>query len=65
MLQAGVSPVTIKDFLGHAHLKTLEIYIEADLEMKRRALESTPSHVKAAAHTRRHAPDLLDWLDRL
>lgn len=65
MLQAGVSPVTIKDFLGHAHLKTLEIYIEADLEMKRRALESTPSHVKAAARTRRHTSDLLDWLDRL
>jgi hypothetical protein len=51
-----------KDFLGHAHLKTLplEAYVEADLEMKRRALESTPSHVKAARPARLHAPDLLD-----
>jgi hypothetical protein len=37
LMQAGVSPVTIKDLLGHAHLKTLELYVEADLEMKRRA----------------------------
>jgi site-specific recombinase XerD len=65
LLQAGVSPVTIKDFLGHAHLKTLEVYVEADLEMKRRALESTPSHVKVGRPARRHAPDLLVWLERL
>lgn len=39
MLQAGIAPVTIKDILGHAHLKTLEAYVQADLEMKRRALE--------------------------
>jgi site-specific recombinase XerD len=65
LLQAGVSPVTIKDFLGHAHLKTLEVYVEADLEMKRHALESTPSHVKAGPRVRRHKPDLLDWLERL
>jgi site-specific recombinase XerD len=65
MLEAGVSPVTIKDFLGHAHLKTLEVYVEADLEMKRRALESAPSYVKPGATTPRHPPDLLEWLDRL
>jgi integrase/recombinase XerC len=35
MLQAGIAPVTIKDVLGHAHLKTLEAYVHADLEMKR------------------------------
>ena len=65
LLQAGVSPVTIKDFLGHAHLKTLEVYVEADLEMKRRALESTPSPVKPGPPARRHAPDLLRWLEQL
>jgi integrase/recombinase XerD len=65
LLQAGVSPVTIKDFLGHAHLKTLEVYVEADLDMKRRALEATPSHVAGPPRSRRHAPDLLDWLERL
>ena len=29
----------------YAHLKTLEAYLQADLEMKRRALETTPTPV--------------------
>ena len=65
LLQAGVSPVTIKDFLGHAHLKTLEIYVESDLEMKRCALESTPSPVTPGPPAQRHEPDLLHWLEQL
>ena len=47
LLQAGIAPVTIKDILGHAHLKTLEIYVQADLEMKRRALDSAKSPIDA------------------
>jgi site-specific recombinase XerD len=65
MLQAGISPVTIKDILGHAHLKTLEAYVQADLEMKRRALEATPSPVRVGPPVQRHAPDLLHWLEQL
>ncbi len=65
LLQAGVSPVTIKDILGHAHLKTLEVYVQADLEMKRRALESTPSPVNVGVPIHRHEPDLLQWLEQL
>lgn len=65
LLQAGVPAVTIKDILGHAHLKTLEFYVEADLEMKRRALEAAPSPVHASRPRRRHPPDLLAWLERL
>lgn len=65
LIQAGVSPVTVKDLLGHAHLKTLEVYVEADLEMKRNALESTPSPVKSRPQRRRHEPDLLRWLEQL
>ena len=65
LVQAGVSPVTIKDFLGHAHLKTLEAYVEADLEMKRRALESSPSPVKHPPRAQRHKPDILHWLEQL
>ena len=52
-------------FLRHAHIKTLEVYVEADLEMKRRALESTPSPVKAGSPVRRHTEDLLHWLEQL
>jgi site-specific recombinase XerD len=65
LLQAGVSPVTIKDILGHAHLKTLEIYVQANLEMKRRALEGTPSPVDSSELAPRHEPDLLRWLEEL
>ncbi len=65
MLQAGISPVTIKDILGHAHLKTLEAYVQADLEMKRRALEATPTPITVGPLVQRHEPDILRWLEQL
>lgn len=65
LLQAGVAPVTIKDILGHAHLKTLDIYVEADLDMKRRAIEGTPSPVESRGTRPPPAPDLLQWLESL
>lgn len=65
LLQAGVSPVTIKDILGHAHLKTLDIYVQADLEMKRKAIEGTPSPVGPPPTAPRHEPDLLRWLEAM
>lgn len=64
LLQAGVSPVTIKDILGHSHLKTMECYVQADLEMKRAALEAAPAPVEASMQPR-HKPDLLSWLEQL
>jgi integrase/recombinase XerD len=39
LLQSGVDLVTIKSLLGHASVNTTHQYVEADLEMKRRALE--------------------------
>jgi integrase len=39
MLQSGVDPTTIQSWLGHASLNTTHQYMEADLEMKRQALE--------------------------
>jgi len=65
LLQAGVAPITIKDILGHAHLNTLEIYVQADLEMKRKAIENAPSPVRAHRTPRRHSADLLAWLEAL
>lgn len=65
MLQAGISPVTIKDILGHAHLKTLEAYVQADLEMKRRALEASPTPITVGPLVQRHEPDILRWLEQL
>ena len=65
LLVAGISPVTIKDILGHAHLKTLEIYVQADLEMKRRALQSVKSPIDIGVPRHRTEPDLLHWLEQL
>lgn len=39
MLQAGVNLVYIRDFLGHVHVETTEVYAKADTEMKRSAIE--------------------------
>jgi len=39
LLQAGVDLATIRSWLGHADLRTTHHYLEADIEMKRRALE--------------------------
>lgn len=54
MLQAGVNLIYIRDFLGHVHVETTEIYAKADTEMTRRAIES--AHIKTA-------PDLPAWTD--
>jgi integrase len=49
LLQSGVDPTTIQAWLGHASPNTTHQYIEADLEMKRRALDKcdTPETVPA------------------
>lgn len=39
MLQAGVNLVYIRDFLGHNHVETTEVYARADTEMRRAAIE--------------------------
>jgi integrase/recombinase XerD len=39
LLQAGNPLVVIRDFLGHAAIKSTEIYARADLDMTRRALD--------------------------
>jgi len=49
LLQSGVDPTTIQSWLGHASLNTTHQYMEADLEMKRRALEKCDSPETAPA----------------
>jgi len=65
LLQSGSPLTTIKDILGHADIKSTEIYVQADLEMKRKALElvGTPARVRKAKAS--IAPDLLQWLESL
>jgi site-specific recombinase XerD len=53
LLQSGVDLTTIRSWLGHVSVDTTHHYLEADVEMKRRALERcAPSRVKA----RRYRP---------
>lgn len=64
LLQSGVDLTTIRSWLGHVSVDTTHHYLEADVEMKRRALEKCgPSRVEA----RRYRPPdrVLALLDSL
>lgn len=66
LLQSGVNLVYIRDFLGHATIKTTEMYARADSLMKRQALEkayeiTSPSELPVWQQN--HA--LLKWLKEL
>jgi len=65
LLEAGVPLVTIKDFLGHADVRSTEMYVEATLEMKRKALEQLGTPCRPGRRRARLAPDLLAWLEAL
>ena len=54
MLQAGINLIYIRDFLGHAHVDTTEIYAKADTEMKRAAIEKVSLRIDE---------DLPDWTE--
>lgn len=40
LLESGVNLIYIRDFLGHVNVATTEVYLRADTELKRKALES-------------------------
>lgn len=67
LLQAGVNLVYIRDILGHADIKSTEIYARIDGEMKRKALQSaftnvTPPDAMPLWHQDK---DMLTWLTNL
>jgi site-specific recombinase XerD len=64
LLQADVDVTLIALWLGHESSETTHMYVEADLEMKRRVLdriEEPPNRNRR----RKKADNLLDFLDRL
>ncbi len=64
LLQADVDVTLIALWLGHESSETTHLYVEADLEMKRRVLDRIEK--PANRNQRRKKPDtLLDFLDRL
>lgn len=65
LLQSGVPLVMVKDFLGHVDLKSTEMYVQADLEMKRNALEMANGLQATQPAKPKLAPSLIDWLESL
>jgi site-specific recombinase XerD len=67
LLHAGVNLVYIRDILGHADLKTTEIYARIDGEMKRKALEEAFTNTAPSDTVPLWQQDgeLLDWLQSL
>ena len=64
LLRSGNEVNMVSYWLGHADINTTHVYVEIDMEMKRRMLEKVPSPaVNPAAPWRQ--PDILDWLDGL
>jgi integrase/recombinase XerD len=64
LLQSGIPLVTIKDFLGHADLRTTHIYAKTDLEAKRQALQMGGSPVMVK-NTPEIPADILHWLETI
>jgi site-specific recombinase XerD len=63
LLQGGVNLVYIRDLLGHADLRTTEIYARAESEAKRKALEkASPIKSNSAFPSWTEDSGLLAWL---
>ncbi len=68
LLQSNVDLSMIRSWLGHASIETTNTYVEIDLEMKRKTLQSCekllPKQAKHAPSWQRD-PDILSWLSEL
>jgi integrase/recombinase XerD len=68
LLQSGVDLNMIRSWLGHASIETTNLYIEIDLAMKEKTLQSCekllPKTHKKGPSWRRD-PTILDWLSSL
>lgn len=67
LLQAGVSLIYIRDFLGHIDVKTTEIYAKTDTELKRKAIEGTMPDVFDDSCSKYWTDNtsLMEWLNDL
>ena len=43
LLHAGIDTASISLWLGHANIQTTQVYLHADLELKRRTLDRLPA----------------------
>lgn len=64
LLRAGNDIVTVSYWLGHADIKTTHIYLEIDMEMKRKMLDKAPPPSLADPPPWKQ-PGIIEWLNRL
>jgi len=62
LLQADVNIIYIRDILGHVDVKTTQIYANADMKMKRQALEKLGGSPSPDVPSWVTNTDLLSWL---
>jgi site-specific recombinase XerD len=68
LLQSNVDLSMIRSWLGHASIETTSSYVEIDLEMKRKTLESCEKLIPKAGKrppSWQRDRDILSWLSRL
>lgn len=65
LLQSGVPLVMVKDFLGHVDMKSTEVYVQADLEMKRKALDLANGPHPTQGPPPQLPSSLIEWLESL
>ena len=66
LLRAGVNLIYIRDFLGHAEIKTTEVYAKADTETKRLAIENAyPDLISSNLPDWNKDGELISWLSAL
>lgn len=65
MLQGGINLVYIRDFLGHDHVETTEIYAKADTDMKRKAIEEARIQIESPRPTWTNDKNLMSMLTGL
>jgi integrase/recombinase XerD len=66
LLQSGSGAIVIRDFLGHADVKTTEAYARADLKMKEEALKKAEGKSPSVdLPSWKENKDLLSWLKSL
>jgi len=68
LLQSNVDLNMIRSWLGHASIETTNGYVEIDLEMKRKTLQSAEKLIPTQGKRRsswQKSPDILSWLSGL